>query len=297
MDNKEAAGHSENFFGDYRNFWWNKGFLDLMAQRLDLQNHHNLLDVGCGLCHWSKLLVPYLAKEPHIYAVDNDPKWVEEAEEARSYFESYAARFTLQPADARNLPFEDNFFDLVTCQTALIHIKNPESAIAEMKRVLRPGGTILCVEPNNRVQNLLKSSLSADEPIEETLDHVKYALIYEKGKKKKGHGDNSIGDLLPGMLAEAGFRNVEAKLSDKVIPMYPPYRTEEQQATLEQWARAKSFGNDEAYFKAAGRGYLEFYEKYREKYMKADERMLSSLENQEYHAAGGAIMYLVSGTK
>jgi ubiquinone/menaquinone biosynthesis C-methylase UbiE len=297
MDSMEEKGHSENFFGPYRDYWWSKGFLDLMARRLDLKEHHSLLDVGCGLCHWSRLLVPYLAKGAKVYAVDNDPKWVEGDTEIQKYFEAQGADFHLQPADARNLPFEDNSFDMVTCQTVLIHIKNPASAIEEMKRVLKPGGTILCVEPNNRIQHLIKSSVSTDEPIEETLDHVKYALIYEKGKKKKGHGDNSLGDLLPGMLAKAGFRNIEVRLSDKVIPMYPPYETAEQQATLQQWARAKSFGNDKAYFKAAGRGYLEFYELYHQKYSGAGERILSSLENEEYHAAGGAIMYLISGTK
>ncbi|WP_017733233.1 class I SAM-dependent methyltransferase [Nafulsella turpanensis] len=298
MENSEAQGHSEDYFGGYRDFWWNKDFLDLMAERLRLKQHHSLLDVGCGLCHWSRLLTPYLAENPDIYAVDNDPKWSVEDPEVKEDFRKLGARFSLQAADARTLPFEDDFFDMVTCQTVLIHIKNPALAIAEMKRVLKPGGTILCVEPNNRVQSLIKSSLSADDSVEETLEHVKYALIYEKGKKKRGEGDNSLGDLLPGMLAEAGFRDIEVRLSDKAIAMYPPYAKPEQEATLQQWARVSGdAADDEVYFKSAGRGYLAFYEMYRRKYAHLGERMAEAIENHSYHAGGGTIMYLISGTK
>ena len=298
MEYQDEQGHSESYFGDYRDFWWNKGFLDLMAERLNLKQHQRLLDVGCGLCHWSRLLTPYLAENPSIFAVDNDPKWSVVDPEVKKDFQKLGAQFSLQAADARTLPFEDGFFDIVTCQTVLIHIKNPAQALAEMKRVLKPGGTILCVEPNNRIQSLIKSSLSADDSVEETLEHVKYALIYEKGKKKRGEGDNSLGDLLPGMFAEAGFRNIEVRLSDKAIAMYPPYIKPEQEATLQQWARVSGeTAEDEVYFKSAGRGYLAFYEMYRRKYAHLGERMADAIENHTYHAGGGAIMYLVSGTK
>lgn len=298
MEHQEEQGHSESYFGDYRDFWWNKGFLDLMAQRLNLKQHQSLLDVGCGLCHWSRLLTPYLAENPGIYAVDNDPKWAVADPEVKKDFRKLGAQFSLQAADARTLPFEDDFFDMVTCQTVLIHIKNPAQALSEMKRVLKPGGTILCVEPNNRIQSLIKSSLSADDSVEEILEHVKYALIYEKGKKKRGEGDNSLGDLLPGMFSEAGFRNIEVRLSDKAIAMYPPYLKAEQEATLQQWARVSGeAADDEVYFKSAGRGYLAFYEMYRRKYSHLGERMAEAIENHTYHAGGGAIMYLVSGTK
>lgn len=300
-EDHSTQGHSENYFTEYRNFWWNKDFLDLMAQRLKLNQHHSMLDVGCGQCHWSKLLTPYLGRPASVYAIDNDINWARENPEINNWFEEEGVAFELQQGDAHQLPYKDDSFDLVTCQTVLIHLKYPQLAISEMKRVLKPGGTILCVEPNNMVQNLIKSSLSAEDSIEQVLEHVKYALICERGKKKLGQGDNSLGDLLPGLLTEVGFKNVKSALSDKTIPMYPPYTKREQQAALEQWRRGNTWkskkGGDLEYFKAFDDQYLDFYERYQAKYAGSGDRFLHSLENEEYHSGGATVMYIVSGVK
>lgn len=52
----------------------------------------------------------------------------------------------LHEGDAQLLPFEDATFDTVVCALALCTIPNPASAIAEMKRVLVPGGRLLLLD-------------------------------------------------------------------------------------------------------------------------------------------------------
>ena len=298
---RSLKGHSEDFFSDYRDFWWNKDFLDLMAKRLNLKQHKVLLDVGCGQCHWSKLLAGYLGSPAKVYGTDTDPKWLSPDEGTLNYFSEKDIDFSLRYGDAQELPFPDHYFDMVTCQTVLIHVKYPQLAISEMMRVLKPGGTILCAEPNNMIQNLTKSSVSVNDSVEDVLDHVKYALICERGKKMLGQGDNSLGDLVPGFLAEAGFKKINVCLSDKTIPMYPPYKKEEQMATLEQWSKGSTWKTEETsdlhYFKAFGDRYLEFYHNYHARYSGSGERFFSSIEEELYHSAGGTIMYLISGIK
>ena len=119
-------GHSEDFFGDYRDFWWNESFLKLLTRRLGLENCHSLLDVGCGQCHWSKLLVNYLgtskAKSRRVCGVDNDRKWAKGTPELRAYFAEKGVEFELKKANANALPYDNDTFDLVTCQTLLIHV-------------------------------------------------------------------------------------------------------------------------------------------------------------------------------
>ncbi len=300
-DEEISKGHSESYFGDYRDFWWNRAFLDMTARRLDLEKHGSMLDVGCGHGHWTRILAPYLAPQAEITAVDSDPNWYEENRTLKELFESTGNPFQLYKGDAQRLPFEDDRFDLVTCQTVLIHVPNPAKAIAEMKRVLKPGGTLLCVEPNNIVQSLIKTSLTKNDPIEETLDHIKYRLIIEKGKKALSRGDNSLGDLLPGMFAMENLKNIEVRLSDKAIAMYPPYDNEEQVATLKQWMKGSSWKSstqkDIDFFNAAGEQYVQFYFQYQEKYARSDEHVMGALQREQYHAAGGSLMYLVSGTK
>lgn len=48
--------------------------------------------------------------------------------------------------DAEHIPFDDNSFDTVSCALALCSIPNPSHAIAEMARVLKPGGKLLLLD-------------------------------------------------------------------------------------------------------------------------------------------------------
>lgn len=60
----------------------------------------------------------------------------------------FQSRVQLQPAVAEQLPFEDSTFDAVFCVDVLHHAASQPSMLAEMRRVLRPGGRVICVEPN-----------------------------------------------------------------------------------------------------------------------------------------------------
>ncbi len=297
-----AEGHSESFFGDYRDFWWNDDFLNQMAQRLSLVQHHSVLDVGCGQCHWTKIIASLIGRPATITGIDNEPKWVSGKNKLDKDFQQLGIeKFELIEGSAEKLPFDNESFDLVTCQTLLIHLKKPAKALKEMKRVLKPGGTVLCVEPNNMTQQLMKSSTSSDDPIDTVLDHVKFALICERGKKKLGQGDNSLGDLVPGMLAKTGFEDIKVRLSDKTIPMYPPYEKEEQVATLQQWASGSNWKSEKygelEYFEAFGNRYMDFYQSYKEKYARAGEQFIDDIASKKYHSAGGALLYVISGKK
>lgn len=300
-DQEDKKGHSESYFGDYRDFWWNPSFIELTAKRLGLNKYNSMLDVGCGQGHWTRILAPYLAPEAEITAVDSDARWYSKNFELEEVFVKSNNPFQLTKGNALQLPFEDDQFDLVTCQTVLIHVPKPQQALEEMKRVLKPGGTLLCVEPNNIIQSLTKTSLTKNDSIDETLDHIKYRLIIEKGKKNMGQGDNSLGDLLPGMFAMAEMQNIEVRLSDKAIAMYPPYSTKEQVATLKQWMTGSSWKSktqkDIDFFSAAGEEFMPFYFEYQDKYTRRDEHLMGALQREQYHAAGGSLMYLVSGTK
>lgn len=52
----------------------------------------------------------------------------------------------LVQADARALPFDDDSFDTVVCTFALCGINPPDEALAQMLRVLRPGGRLLLAD-------------------------------------------------------------------------------------------------------------------------------------------------------
>lgn len=50
-------------------------------------------------------------------------------------------------ADAANMPFQDSVFDYVICSEVLEHVPDPRRVLAEIHRVLRPGGKLLATVP------------------------------------------------------------------------------------------------------------------------------------------------------
>jgi len=297
-------GHSEEYFKDYRDFWWNHDFLELMASRLHLGDCTTLLDVGCGQCHWSRLLVAFMKKPSEVHAVDSDPKWAAGGAELTRFFETQCATIQFKHGDAQALPYDDSSFDVVTCQTTLIHLRNPKAAISEMHRVAKPGGLVLCVEPNNVAGSLVKSNLTEEDSIEAIIKDVKYALAIERGKKLLGEGDNSYGDLLPGAFADVGLDDIRVYLSDKATPMYRPYKAPEQQAmlrTIQDWETSNSGPHDWAeqarYLNALGQESDGLCEEMQKRSQVEMIRYFDAVKTGCYFTAGGTLMYLVSGRK
>jgi SAM-dependent methyltransferase len=72
-------------------------------------------------------------------------------------------------ADVYNLPFADNTFDVVWCAQSLISLGDRLAAIVEMKRVLRPGGTLAVLENDIFHQVLLPWPADLEMPIQRAI--------------------------------------------------------------------------------------------------------------------------------
>lgn len=95
------------------------------------------LDVGTGAGHTAIAMAPRVA---HVVATDLTPAML--AETARLAAERALSNVEIRDADAEALPFPDGAFDLVTCRLAFHHFPQPDTAVREFARVLRPGGTL-----------------------------------------------------------------------------------------------------------------------------------------------------------
>lgn len=135
----------EKLIQDYVSQWYAKrysgtGFLyhsrivtDMLSgiKFKDGRSSDKVLDVGCGTGFVSQLYPNF-----DITGVDisdgmlekNPYKWVK--------------------GPAENLPFKDGQFDFVLCRALLHHLEDPKVGLKEMFRVLRPGGTFSCWDPN-----------------------------------------------------------------------------------------------------------------------------------------------------
>jgi ubiquinone/menaquinone biosynthesis C-methylase UbiE len=301
MDEQSKSGHSEKHFTEDRNHWYNPDFFELMARRWGLNQYTSLLDIGAGMCHWSKLLVPYMKPDAAVIAMDNDKKWSKGSEEIEQYFQNLGASIKFVKGDAHHLPFEDDSFEVVTCQTVLIHLKNPDQALREMKRVVKPDGIVICAEPNNRVQALIQDTSNKDDNIEEILERVKQNLAWEKQKIQEQRGNSSFGDLLTGNMNALGFTDLQAYLNDKLVSIYPPYETAEQQAKINSFLNWGSSASSKLAFERAyqstlnQKGYSHFLKNLQT--MNLENKVIRSIRNHTYASGGASLLYLISGKK
>ena len=109
---------------------------------------------------------------------------------------------------------------------------------------------------------------------------------------------------MPGYFDEAGLEDIQACQSDKVSLMVPPYDDPAQQALKEAYLWDAEAGGgwgwtkDEArrYFEAGGGDVAEF-EGMWERRLDEARRLAAAIEQGTYHAAGGDVLYLVSGRR
>jgi ubiquinone/menaquinone biosynthesis C-methylase UbiE len=98
----------------------------------------DVLEIGCGSGSVARQV---LSKDPELAwaAIDIDPQMTKAAAVRLQGFPNATAK----AADATALPFADDSFDSVVSCLMLHHIGDWEHAVAEVARVLRPGGTFL----------------------------------------------------------------------------------------------------------------------------------------------------------
>jgi SAM-dependent methyltransferase len=276
-----------------------------MAARWRLWEACSLADIGCGLCHWSRLLYPYLRVPARFVGVDRDEHWVAEAARnfRRAFPEVPPGLLAVVQGDATRIPFANDSFDVVTCQTVLMHLARPAEALHEMFRILRPGGLLVCVEPNNLWNYLAFTSLTTQEPVEVIARRFEFWLRYHRGKVAAGQGDHAIGDLLPGAFAQAGLTNIAVHLNDRTAAVFPPYNSAAQQAVLQQEQRWKDSATgpwDRAELRRhvlGGGGTEELFELAFGELLDQHLRERQAIATGSFHAAFGGIHYLVSGRK
>jgi SAM-dependent methyltransferase len=300
----ERYAHLTGFHGQWRDLFWNRDFLELMARRWGLEGVREALDVGCGAGHWGCTMLPLLPATASMVGVDREPKFFELAS-AQAHARGMAERLSFVEGTVEALPFADDRFDLVTCQMVLIHVADAEVALREMIRVTRPGGVVVVAEPDNRAGNL---ALLNGEPAlldDEVASLVLLQLVCERGKQQLREGNWSIGGLLPGLLRAAGLQGVRAHTNDRCIDLAPPYEEPAMQVALAQelvWiAEGVSIltgsRNDTRRLFLAGGGSEPAFEAAWEVMMRWQQLTAQAIAANHYHAGRGFVLYLVSGRK
>ena len=178
-----------------------------------------VLDFGCGPGTISVGLAKAIAPG-ELHGIDMEASQIELARAVAEAGGHGNAIFHV--GDVTDLPFEDASFDVAHCHNVLMHVPDTASALAEVKRVLKPAGIVACRElmgqssftypnlgPIRRAWKMLEDLVAADD------------------------GHPHMGGDLKVHLLRAGFANVRATAS------FASYSTPEEIAFIygivEQW--------------------------------------------------------------
>lgn len=156
-----------------------------------------VLEAGCGVGAQT-LALARRSPGAAITAVDLSAESIAQAH--RRLARADVRNVTLRQADLMALPDGDGGFDHVFVCFVLEHLARPDHALKELRRVLRPGGTLTVIEGDHG--SVLCHPDSA--PLRE-------AVAAQVALQGRAGGDACIGRRLHGLLAGAGFQEVRAR--------------------------------------------------------------------------------------
>ncbi len=170
-----------------------------------LRPGHRILDFGCGPGTISVGLAKAVAPG-ELHGVDMEESQIELARAVAEAGGQDNAIFHV--GDVTDLPFEDDFFDVAHCHNLLMHVPDTSAVLAEVKRVLKPGGMIGCRE-----------MISASCFTYPDFGIIRKSWDIFEDLLRADDGHPQMGKELKEHILDAGFANV------RVTASFSPYST------------------------------------------------------------------------
>lgn len=151
-----SAEYFERVAGQWdslRTGYFGEAVRDAAIARAYLRPEMVVADVGSGTGFMAAGLAPLVAK---VYAVDGSAAMLEAGRENLRGFGNVELRL----ADGATLPFEDAALDALFANMYLHHCTDPQAAISEMVRVLKPGGRLVITDMDQHAHVWLRDEMA-----------------------------------------------------------------------------------------------------------------------------------------
>jgi len=206
-------------FGIHR--WWKRHFVATSG----IRRGDRVLDLAGGTGDIAALLLPRVGDKGEIVVADINAAMLHAGRD-RLLDRGLLQGLRWAQVNAEALPFPDQFFDAVTIAFGLRNVTDKDKALAEMQRVLKPGGRVVILEFSRLNQEWLKPlydfhSFQVLPRIGRLVAHDEDSYRYLAESIRK-HPDQAA---LKAMMEAAGFRNVQVRnLSAGIVAIHRGYK-------------------------------------------------------------------------
>ena len=162
-----------------------------------------VLDVGCGRGVGVQLLLQQFGAA-HVHGIDLDPRQIERAQKRLAT--RFGGRFTLGIGGVERLPFDNEMFDAVFDFGMLHHVPVWQDGVAEIRRVLKPGGRFFFEEVTRKALETWLYRTFLEHPVENRFSEADFVeeLASQHLNLTGAPRHTSLGDIFIGAARLTG---------------------------------------------------------------------------------------------
>lgn len=183
-----------------------------LLDRIGVERGWKAIDLGCGPSGIIEMLAERVGPQGNVTGLDLNSANVALAHQFAD--EHRLTNVELAEGDARRTGLPPASFDLAHARTLLINIPDPAVVVAEMVRLVRPGGWVAVLEPDGG-----GSLCYPPHPAWDRLSQIFWSASQAEG------GDLQVGRRLPELFRQAGLADIGVEAKADIYPLGHSRRT------------------------------------------------------------------------
>ncbi|WP_054957127.1 demethylmenaquinone methyltransferase [Paenibacillus dakarensis] len=140
----ESIADKYDIMNDITSFRQHKLWRNFAMKKMNIEPGNTAIDLCCGTCDWT-ISIAQASETGHIVGLDFSESMLQVGQQKVNQ-KGLDNQITLVQGNAMSLPFDDNSFDYATIGFGLRNVPDYNQVLKEMKRVVKPGGMVVCLE-------------------------------------------------------------------------------------------------------------------------------------------------------
>jgi ubiquinone/menaquinone biosynthesis C-methylase UbiE len=190
----------------------NINWFDWMWQQLDLPADAAVLELGCGNAGLWASAPSRVPSGWQITLSDISPGMLDDARRALA---DHLGRFHFEVADAGAIPHADSKFDGVIANHMLYHVADLHQALGELRRVLKPGGSLFAATNSSRHLSELRTLL--DRHIPQPADAPAGSIVPEPSFRLDRSGEDLAQHFRSVQILSPGVGKLRVTDADAIV--------------------------------------------------------------------------------